>query len=487
MSKEALNQMKHTLFTGNALRKMVEGKPLTLDEQRAVTIPLSFAYARFDGSDPAVPDADDVRSNVEEREGVPYLNKSDAEIAQGFKKLQAALTTEMISLQWGDTLSGVGMLHHDTFEKHPSTDTALNHAADDVLRESRVEYMDSNCYVLRMNLANEPSPKKKAEILTKELDGLREQIAKYGLEGYQIDLSGVDLSGVNLSGINLDNVNLSKANLKGTNLAGASLQGANLQGARCDKANFHQANLAHVQAAGASFNGAYMVQANLNDASIQGARFVNANLEDAKIQGVHGTGANFSSARLKNAEFNSSDLPHAKFAKANVEGADFDGAVLSKTALVGAKHVKKAENLPDDVAKEASRNPLVRLLYAVLEALGVRDTKESPDKVFSNRRQVSQLSAEELATIEPGVEVSRSPEQERRTEFGRGTREAFDKIPPDEVPLARERLQSTAEALGTVEGVTSITKAQKGTAVTHDASMSPEALAQQQKAVEGKA
>ncbi len=379
----ALAQMENTMFAAQACRKMLDGASLTIEEQRAALLPLSLAH-EFNSKkpDPKLLSSDNISDVLENTDGVPHLNLTDEQVKSYFSRLKKQISKDTIGAQWGSLLWGVSTTYDNNFKEQPPQDPHIS----DVLRQSRVELMDSNCYMLRRNVAHERNPQERARLFRTELEGIREQIEKYGLTDYQIDLSGINLSGTDLSGINLDNVNMSNAKLQKTNLTDASLKGTVLQG--------------------------------------------------------------------------------ASLRSANVQGADFEGSVLSKDNLVGAKHVDQAQNVPPVVAEEAAKNPLRRFVEAVLEAIGLRE--KTPDVVTARSPLAARQHVNTLAPTEPQTEVSTHKGPDRRTEHGKGTRDAFDRIPPEDRPAKRDELQQATATLGKVDGVTATTVTQQEQAISSD-------------------
>ena len=82
-----------------------------------------------------------------------------------------------------------------------------------------------------------------------------EELARYGVELIEADLSGANLQAADLSGALLPRANLTGANLSNANLSGACLSNSNLKNAILDDANLQAAQLRDVQLGGASMKG----------------------------------------------------------------------------------------------------------------------------------------------------------------------------------------------------------------------------------------
>ncbi len=135
------------------------------------------------------------------------------------------------------------------------------------------------------------------------LDGHRQWLATYGVEGDKADLRGVDLRNFDLEDVDLRDGDLSEANLRSANMQWAILRNAKLCYVDLREADLHGADLRNADLRNANLRYAKLNEANLTktdlrEADLYGADLTAADLKEADLRDVLLVGTNFISSRI---------------------------------------------------------------------------------------------------------------------------------------------------------------------------------------------
>ena len=140
-----------------------------------------------------------------------------------------------------------------------------------------------------------------------------------------------DFQGASLSGVNLRSANLIGANLRGANLRGANLHGADLRDAKLMRTDLSMTDLGAADFGCADLNGADFRGANLKGANFNGALLDGANLRNADLHG-----GDLRTAKLVRVDLSRADLRLTNLSRVDLRGSDLRGADLAGANLTGS-------------------------------------------------------------------------------------------------------------------------------------------------------